>query len=111
MLYDENPSVTESEEIVACFVRGLNVFGRGKLSMGELRAQCDSIFERSGRQLRFLTSHGSTGNILVFAPGIATATVRDLIVRALGKPCAVATQTTLTRMVSVFDSWPQPNGE
>src|SRR5258708_15603442 len=68
MLHNKNPSVTESEEIVACFVRGLNVFGRGTLSMSDLRAQCDSTFERSGRRLRFLTSHGSTGNILVYAP-------------------------------------------
>jgi len=79
MLHNKNRSVTESEKIVACFVRGLNVFGRGTFSMSDLRAQCDSIFERSGRQLRFLTSHGSTGNILVYAPGISTATLRDLV--------------------------------
>src|SRR6267378_2867136 len=111
MLHNKNPSVTESEEIVACFVRGLNVFGRGTLSMSDLRAQCDSIFERSGRQLRYLTSHGSTGNILVYAPGIATENIRDLVVNGLGKQCAVSKLTTLRRIASSFDSWSQPLSE
>ena len=111
MLHNKNRSVTESEEIVACFVRGLNVFGRGTLLMSDLRAQCDSIFERSGRRLRVLASHGSTGNILVYAPGIATATIRDLVVHALGNQCAVAKLATLGRIASAFDSWSQPLSE
>lgn len=111
MLHEQNRSMTEAEQILVCFVRGLNVFGRNKLSMDDLRAQCDSAFERSNHQIRFLTYYRPTGNFAVLAPGIASATVRDILVQALGKPCAVANLTTLDRIKSTFDSWPEPNRE
>ncbi len=101
----------EADQIVVRFVRGLNVFGRGKLSMDGLRAQCDSAFERSKPQMRFLTYYGPKGNFAVFAPGIEAATVRSILVHALERPCAVANLTTLERIKSTFDSWPEPDRE
>ena len=46
-----------------CFFRGLNVFGRGKISMFELERRCTDGFARSGLDIRFVDYYGATGNI------------------------------------------------
>jgi hypothetical protein len=101
--------VSEAKKLFLCFVCGLNVFGRGKISISEQESRISSAFERSGRDIKFIVAHTNTGNLAVAgSAGIAPDLVRQLIREALGKPCAVVEPPTIDRMAAAFDAWPPP---
>ncbi len=93
-------------------MRGLNVFGRGKISIPEQQVRCSSAFDGSGRDIKFVVAHTNTGNLAVVGSSDITAVVVQRLVReAIGNPCAVVEQRVIEQMVSAFETWPAPAPE
>ena len=104
--------MSEAGRLFLCFVRGLNVFGRGKISIPEQQARCSSAFDRSGQNIKFLVAHTNTGNLTVVGPSDVTAAVVQRLVRdAIGNPCAVVEPRMIEHMASTFETWPPPARE
>ena len=91
-----------------CFLRGLNVFGRGTISMFELERRCRATFAETGLPILFLDYYGPTGNVAVLASGVPAGDVRSALFRAIPKPCAVVEPQVVDQVGRAFDSWPAP---
>lgn len=103
----ELPADTERNRWL-CFFRGLNVFGRGKLSMPELRRRCCEAFDKSGLPLRFIDSYGPTGNVALSATGVPAEKILQLLFEAVPKPCAMVQPGVVGQLNDAFCAWPAP---
>src|SRR5262249_44851703 len=102
----------EDRKLHLCFVRGLNVFGRGKISIPEQKSRCESVFEASGEDLQFVTAHTNTGNLAISTgPDVAPGRVQQLVTNALRSPCAVIEPFVIDQMTSALNDWPPPPRE
>jgi len=91
-----------------CFFRGLNVFGRGKIAMPELRRRCNEVFDKSGLPLRFLNYYKNTGNVALSAIGVPTEEILRLLFEAVPKPCAMVQSGVVGQLNDAFRAWPAP---
>lgn len=94
--------------VCLCFFRGLNVFGRGRISMFELERRCETAFADSGLPLRVVDYYGATGNVAILASGVPLDDIRRILYTAIPKPCAVVTLEAVEEMRRAFDAWPAP---
>lgn len=95
-------------QVWLCFFRGLNVFGRGSISMFELERRCGTAFVESGLPLRFVDYHGATGNVAIATSGVPVGDIRTTLLRAIAKPCAIVAPEAVEQMRRAFDAWPAP---
>jgi hypothetical protein len=91
-----------------CFFRGLNVFGRGKIAMPELRRRCSEAFDKSGLPVRFLDYYRGTGNVALSATGVPAEKVLRLLFEAVPKPCAMVRPRVVGQLNDAFRAWPAP---
>lgn len=91
-----------------CFFRGLNVFGRGKIAMPELRRRCSEAFDKSDLPLRFLDYYRGTGNVALSAAGVPAEKILQLLFEAVPKPCAMVQPGVVGQLNDVFRAWPAP---
>ena len=91
-----------------CFLRGLNVFGRGVISMFDLECCCRTAFSESGLPLRFLDYYGPTGNVALLATGVPEDDIRRALFRAIPKPCALLGPEVVEEVRRAFGSWSAP---
>ena len=104
--------MAETGKLFLCFVRGLNVFGRGKISIPEQQVRCSSAFDSSGENIKFVVAHTNTGNLAVAGSSdITAAAVQRLVRDAIGNPCAVVEPHMIEHMASAFETWPAPARE
>lgn len=91
-----------------CFLRGLNVFGRGTIHMSELERRCRATFAETGLPILLVDYYGSTGNVAVLATGVTGDGVRRALFQAIPKPCAVVQPELVDQVDRAFGSWPPP---
>jgi hypothetical protein len=100
--------MTPREGLWLCFFRGLNVFGRGIISMFELESRCRASFEETGRPIQFVDYFGATGNVAVLATGVAAQDIREALSRAIPKPAALVEPRVVAEIGQAFSNWPAP---
>lgn len=96
------------ERLWLCFLRGLNVFGRSQMPMFELEERCVRSFRELGLPLRFIDYYGPTGNVGVMASGLQKDVIREALVKAISKPCALLPPETLDELQEAFRLWAAP---
>ena len=96
------------EELLLCFFRGLNVFGRGTISMFELERRCRVAFAETGLPILFVDYYDSKGNIAVLASSDSVRDLRSALFRAIPKTCAVVAPKVIEEVAQAFNGWPAP---
>ncbi len=91
-----------------CFFRGLNVFGRGSISMFDLERRCRTAFVDSGLPLLFVDYYGATGNVAILASDVPAGDIRKTLFTAIPTPCALVAPEAVEQMRHAFNTWPVP---
>lgn len=91
-----------------CFFRGLNVFGRGTISMLDLERRCRTAVADSGLAVEFIDYFGPTGNVAVMANAVPVEDIRAVLVRAVPKPVALVQPAIVREVNEAFAAWPPP---
>lgn len=96
------------DQLWLCFFRGLNVFGRGTISMFELEQRCQTVFADSGLPIRFVDYFGPTGNIVILGTDVPVENIRRVLFRVVPKPAAIVQPASVPEVVQVFKTWLPP---